>query len=195
MTTTTTTTTSAPVTRLDLSQLNAEAWDFARRQQTLQLATCTPEGLPEASYAPYVEQDGKFYIYVSEIARHCANLASSGRCAALFIESEEQAKTPFARQRLALQCTAQELERSSDDFAAVMALFHTRFGKFMNVIAPMQDFHMYQLTPTQGSYVTGFARAFRLSGDGLSDITHRSDEGHRTSNAASQAALDQALNA
>ena len=45
---------ATPVTRLDLSSLNAEAWDFALRQQTLHLATCDAAGLPEASYAPYV---------------------------------------------------------------------------------------------------------------------------------------------
>ena len=72
---------ATPVTRLDLSSLNAEAWDFALRQQTLHLATCDAAGLPEASYAPYVEQGRELYVYVSEIARHWRNLAASGRCA------------------------------------------------------------------------------------------------------------------
>ena len=33
----------------------------------------------------------------------------------------------------------------------------------------------------------------RLSGDGLSDISHRSDEGHRTGDAGARRALSQAL--
>lgn len=184
---------ATPVTRLDLSSLNAEAWDFALRQQTLHLATCDAAGLPEASYAPYVEQGRELYVYVSEIARHWRNLAASGRCAVLFIESEAEAKTPFARQRLALQCTAREVARGGADFDAVMALFRLRFGKMMNVLEPMQDFHLYRLTPTQGSYVTGFARAFRMAGDGLSEVSHRSDEGHRTGDAGARRALSQAL--
>ena len=185
----------APVTKLDLSHLNTEAWSFALQQQTVQLATCSAQGLPEASYAPYVERERQLYIYISEIARHYANLAGSGRCAALFIESEAEAKTPFARQRLALQCSAQEVARGSEAFEQVMALFRERFGKMMNVLEPMQDFHLYQLTPSQGSYVTGFARAYRMSGDKLDAISHRNDEGHRSSNSATQEALAQALNA
>lgn len=177
----------------NLDNLAAEAKAFALRQQTLQLATCDANGVPEASYAPYVEQDGCFYIYISEIARHYANLAGAGRCAALFIESEAEAKTPFARQRLSLQCSAQEVPRDSEPFNTVMALFYARFGKFMDVIGPLQDFHLYRLTPTQGNYVTGFARAYRLTGDKLAQVTHRTDEGHRTASAASQTALDQAL--
>lgn len=180
--------------RNDLQARIEEARALAHGQQTVQLATCNSAGIPEASYAPFVEHEGRYYIYVSELAKHCANLAATGRCAAMFIESEADAKTPFARRRLTLQCTAIELERGSEVFNAMLNKFHERFGKFMDVISPLLDFHLYQLTPVQGGFVAGFAKAYALSGENLADIRWRNEEGHSSPDAKSRATLDEMIN-
>lgn len=174
----------------ELQKRIEEAHALVSAQQTVQLATCSSAGQPEASYAPYVELEGRYFIYVSELARHCANLAATGRCAALFIESEADAKTPFARRRLTLHCTAQEVERNDALFEQVMDQFQARFGKFMDAIRPLLDFHLYQLTPVQGSLVTGFAKAYTLGGENLSDIRWRNETGHRSPDAQARAKLD-----
>lgn len=174
-----------------LQSIGAEAMAFKSQFQSLQLATSNAQGLPEASYAAYVEQDHKFYIYVSELATHCANLRETGRCSLMFIESEQEAAHLFARKRLVFQCAAQEVSRESEKFEAVMALFFKKFGNFMEIISKLTDFHLIELTPAQGSYVSGFAKAYHLNGQDLMQVTHRNDQGHTAPDKAAQQTLDQ----
>jgi heme iron utilization protein len=174
-----------------LQSVGEEAIKFKGLFKTVQLATVNAQGVPEASYAAYVERDNKFYIYVSELATHCANLRETGLCSAMFVESEKDAGHLFARKRLVFKCTAQEVERSSARFDEVMALFYEKFGNFMDAIGKLTDFHMVELTPTHGSYVAGFAKAYHLNGQDLLQITHRNDQGHAAPDATAQQKLDE----
>ena len=174
-----------------LQSVGEEAIAFKGLFKTLQLASVNKQGVPEASYAAYVERDNKFYIYVSELATQCTNLRETGLCSAMFIESEKDAGHLFARKRLVFKCTAQEIERNTAQFDEVMALFYDKFGKFMDAIGKLTDFHMVELTPTHGSYVAGFAKAYHLNGQDLLQITHRNDQGHAAPDSAAQQKLDE----
>lgn len=167
----------------------ADAHAFMGQFQTITLATCNAQGLPEASYATFVQIGHKFYIYVSELASHCANLQATGQCTAMFIENEEQAKTIFARRRLVLQCKASEIARDQALFTQVMDAFREKFGKFIDMIAPLTDFHLYELSTEHGSFVSGFAKAFYLAGEDLSAISHRNETGHQNSDEKNAPAL------
>lgn len=173
-----------------LPSIGQDAMAFKSLFKSIQLATVNAQGVPEASYAAFVERDNKFYIYVSELATHCGNLRETSRCSAMFIESEQDAAHLFARKRLVFQCTAQEVERGTTKFAEIMTLFQARFGPFMEAIDQLTDFHLYELNPTQGSYVAGFAKAYRLTGQDLTQITHRNDQGHVAPDNATQEKLD-----
>ena len=177
----------------DLNAVMAECKSFSQRFESLHLATCNAAGEPEASYAPYLEVAGNYYIYVSELSAHTANLGLTGRCSALFIESEDDAKLLFARQRLTLQCQVRECARDSAEFEALMDKYVDKFGNFMSMMRKLSDFHLYELKPQTASYVVGFARAYTLSGEGLSEIRHRNDGGHRSADKSASAALDGAL--
>ena len=48
---------------------------FPARFQTLQLGTVAADGQPEASYAPYVTDQGRYYVYLSRLARHAGKSA------------------------------------------------------------------------------------------------------------------------
>ena len=174
----------------DLNDVLAECRQFPQHFQSLHLATCNATGEPEASYAAYVEHDGSYYVYTSELAGHTANLAATGRCCVLFIESETDAKHLFARRRLTLHCQAIECRRDSAAFELLMDQFVEKFGNFMGMMRTLADFHLYQLRPQRGAYVAGFARAYTLTGDGLSEIQHRKEQGHRSSNKATKVAMD-----
>lgn len=174
-----------------LQSVGEEAIAFKGLFKTVQLASVNAQGVPEASYAAYVERDNKFYIYVSELATHCANLRETGVCSAMFIESEKEAGHLFARKRLVFKCTAQEVDRSTAKFDEVMALFYEKFGKFMDAIGKLTDFHMMELTPSHGSYVAGFAKAYHLNGQDLLQITHRNEQGHAAPDADAQQKLDE----
>ncbi len=172
-----------------VSNIVQEAREFMQGFQSITLATSDAQGKPEASYATFVQIGNKFYVYVSELAVHCANLQQSPRCSVMFIENEEAAKTVFARRRFTLQCDAVEIDRDAALFAAAMDAFRAKFGKFIDMIAPLTDFHLYELSPSLGSYVSGFAKAYHLVGEDLGTVAHRNEQGHQSPNAKSAAAM------
>jgi putative heme iron utilization protein len=177
----------------DLDSIRAACRAFPQGFKTLYLGTSASDGQPEASYAPFVADKGKYYVYLSDLARHSANLRANPRCSVLFIEAEGEAQHLFARKRLTLRCAVREHERSSEAFEHMLALFQARFGKFMEVIRPLQDFRLFELAPLSGSYVAGFAKAYALDGHDLADIRHRQEQGHLSPDAASQSRLAQEL--
>lgn len=177
----------------DLSAVRDACRALPARFQTLHLGTVSANGQPEASYAPYVADQGCYYVYLSRLARHASNLRETPRASVLFIEGEEQAKHVFARERLTLACTVTECPRDTLRFEAVLNLFDQRFGKFMQVIRPLQDFGLFELKPVSGSYVAGFARAYVLDGEDLGHIRHRNDEGHQIPSREAEKRLNEEL--
>lgn len=177
----------------DLNAVMDECRKFPGHFQSLHLATCNSAGEPEASYATYVEHEGYYYIYISELSAHTANLAASGCGSVLFIESETEAKHLFARRRLTLQCRAVECRRDSPEFEPLLDMFVQKFGNFMGMMRKLSDFHLYQLRPISGGYVAGFAQAYILEGDGLCEIRHRQEQGHRSPDKATATAMDAAV--
>lgn len=178
----------------DLLLIREACRAFPQRFKTLYLGTCAGTGQPEASYAPYVADAGKYYVYLSDLARHSGNLRETPQCSVLFIEPENEARHLFARERLTLRCNAREYERGSARFEEVLDHFQARFGKFMEVIRPLQDFRLFELAPVSGSYVAGFAKAYALDGEDLCDIRHRQEQGHRSPDAATAQRLSEELN-
>lgn len=162
-------------------QLQNDIQQFITGFRSAILASCNPDHQPEASYAPFIESDRQFYVYLSELAAHTANLSASGKCGLMLIESEQTASNPFARKRLSMHCEAVECPRSSAEFDLRMSQFSERFGPFFKNIRALGDFHLFRLTPRSGNYVAGFAQAYTLSGDKLMLIRHRNEKGHGTS--------------
>ena len=172
-----------------LDNIGQEARDFMQGFQTITLATSDKQGRPEASYTAFVQMGTRLYIYVSELAAHCSNLQQTGRCSAMFIENEEQAKTVFARRRFTLQCQAEEIARDQALFSTAIDAFRAKFGKFVDMIAPLTDFHLYELTPSMGSYVSGFAKAYIMQGEELAQVEHRNEQGHQSADAEHEKSL------
>ena len=156
----------------DLDEVAKACGDFLQQFRSLQLATASSDGLPEASYAPFYRHGRDFYIYVSELSRHTTNLAENPRAGVMLIESEADASQVFARRRLTYSCQCAEIIRASEQFEQVMDAMQARFGNFIGMLRTLQDFHLYRLTPTAGTYVAGFAKAFRLGGDELDRVEH-----------------------
>jgi heme iron utilization protein len=175
----------------DLQRVREACQAFPARFKTLHLGTVGPDGMPEASYAPYVSDSGRYYVYLSDLARHSANLLATGRASVLFIEGEDQAKHLFARERLTLACLATECERGTPHFGAVMGHFEARFGKFMQAIRPLRDFRLFELLPLSGSYVAGFARAYTMPMDDINQLHQRLEQGHQTPDAATEHRLNE----
>ncbi len=140
--------------------------------KTVQLATNDTDGNPQASYAPYVWIEQACYLYLSELARHTRNLISNPAVSLLFIEAEQSSKNLFARRRIILRGKACKVARESHQFQRIMAEFKNRFGDFIDLIEPLQDFHLFRIDPQSGRFIRGFAQAFELTGPGLNKIEH-----------------------
>ena len=148
-----------------------EAAALLRGCRSLQMATVSPAGDPEASYAPFVrDETGAFHICVSDLSRHTGHLVASGRASILVIEDESKTTQLFTRRRLAFECDAEQIPRDSVPWRKLMDLFERKFGEVIALIRPLADFRLFALRPRRGTFVKGFGQAYRLDREALETL-------------------------
>ena len=153
-----------------------EAAAFLGSFKTLQMATASAAGEPEASYAPFVRiADNNFYVCVSDLATHTGHLAATGRASVLLVEDESAASQLFARRRLVIECGAEQVERDTARWRTAMDLFEHKFGEVMGLIRPLADFRLFALVPLRGTFIKGFGQAFRITGPALDALRQVND--------------------
>ena len=145
------------------------------------MATLGVNNQPEASYAPFVWLDDTCYLFLSALAKHTQNLNINPAISLLLIEGEGDTRNQFARRRIIWQGNTETVNRDSELFKRVMQGFRDRFGNFIDIIEPLQDFQLFKVEPQSGRFIRGFAQAFQLSGEGLVDITHINPDGSQIS--------------
>lgn len=133
--------------------------DLLVAQQALQLATCSVIGEAEIGYAPFVHESSSFYIFVSELAKHTRNLRSHPQVSVLLLEAEGNAKSPFARRRLTLNCIAHEIYFADSRYDHLLDAMEQKFGNVVQLLRRLPDFSLWELAPQQGIYVAGFGQA------------------------------------
>ena len=158
--------------KINIATVRKEYLALRDNQLSLQMATIDGEGFPEASYAPFVWHGDACYLFISQLARHTQNLTNNPSIGLLIIEDESGTRNHFARRRIILQGQAQVIGRDAELFKTVMQLFRDRFGDFIDIIEPLQDFQLFEIIPVSGRFIRGFAQAFQLSGEGLTEIMH-----------------------
>jgi putative heme iron utilization protein len=140
-----------------------EAREFQSAFRSVLMATVNQDGVPEASYAPYVmDDDGRYYVFVSGLARHTRDFQETGHVSLQFIENEDGATNLFARRRLTLLCDVSAIPPASPVHEEILEHFKQRFGRFVNTLRSLPDFQLFRLTPRSGLYVCGFGQAFRV---------------------------------
>ena len=138
--------------------------DLLASQQTLLLSTASVTGVPDVSYAPFVRDNaGVFYIFVSEMACHTANLLNNPLVSILFIRQEAEANNLFARERAVLNCRVQEIVRDDAGYTDHLQDLQDKFGEVVGILRALPDFHLLALHPENGRYVMGFGRAFSVN--------------------------------
>lgn len=154
------------------AKITEQMQQLVKARQSALLATVSLEGIPHASYAPVVPgNSGKYYIHISELAKHCHNLRANGRVSALFIDDEKDTANIFARRRLTLEGHAKEVPKNEAHWNEIMDRFAERFGDFFNQsLRNLGDFHTFELAFDSGTLVLGFGAAYRLSGKELGEI-------------------------
>ncbi len=153
-------------------RLESEVCEFRDSRKTLQLATISESGVPNATYAPFAFDATGYYILVSDLAAHGQNLKSNRRVSILMIEDESTSKNIFARKRLSFDTTAQLVERNTNDWAIGINVLKMRLGEMIDGLSQLGDFNLYRLVPESGRYVKGFGQAFTVSGEDMLEFVH-----------------------
>ncbi len=146
----------------DRENLISSYQSLIKSQKTLLLST-TFEETPNISYAPYVrDQQGRFYIFVSQLAAHTRNLNANGKASVMLIQSEQASDNLHARLRATFSCKALQINRQDPLFAAQMQAMMERFGDIIGLLQTLPDFHLYCLTPNKGQFIAGFGQAYAI---------------------------------
>ncbi|MYM59030.1 heme utilization protein HutZ [Vibrio sp. OCN044] len=159
-------------------RLGPEIQEFRQNCLTLQLATVDEQGQPNASYAPFVQNEYGYFVLISDIARHARNLLVSPNVSIMMIEDEGHSKQLFARKRLTFDATAVVVERDTPLWNDVITQMTQRFGDIIDNLSQLQDFILFKMQPEKGLFVKGFGQAYQVSCDDLVDFVHL-EQGHK----------------
>ncbi len=149
----------------------AEYEKFPEEFTSIIISTVNKQGIPNASYAPFVMDDDKnIYIYVSGLATHTQNVQNHPFVSVLFIDDEVKTNQIFARRRLSFDCTANLIERETEKWQQIVDKFQLRFGELISTLRSLPDFRILQLTPKTGRFVIGFGAAYNISNDNINQL-------------------------
>lgn len=155
--------------------------DFIKDFQSTVIGTTDEEGLAFGSYAPFVQHEHRFYIFISNVAQHARNLQRTQKASLLFVEDESKTEQIFARKRISLQCSSTMISRDDAKFSEVMDVFKSKFSEEMvGMLMGMQDFNLYELSTDYGEATFGFGEAYNIGGEYMEDLVARTGgSGHK----------------
>ena len=154
--------------------------DFLKEFKSMVLSTIDKDNNPFTSYAPYVKNDAKYYVYLSSMARHTQNLDNNNKVSLFFIEDEISCANIFGRKRAVIQADSKKLPRDTKEFESLINIFEKEHGATMNMLKSMKDFSIYEFKPYGGEAVFGFGEAYDIGGENFDELIERKGQtGHK----------------
>ena len=151
--------------------------DFIKNIQTAVIGTLDKNNHPFSSYAPYIYDANRFYVYISDIATHAKNIQANPKASLFFVEDESKTENLFARKRVSLQCDSQKITRGSERFEAVLGLFAEKFdAKMVATLKKMTDFNLYEFKVNYGEATFGFGKAYFVGGKNMDELVERTGD-------------------
>lgn len=151
--------------------------EFIKNIQTAIIGTLDKNQLPFSSYAPYIYDTNRFYVYISNIATHAKNIQKTPKVSLFFTEDESKTENLFARKRISLQCESIKIKRESERFEAVLDLFAQKFDtKMVATLKKMIDFNLYEFKVTYGEATFGFGKAYFIGGENMDELVERTGD-------------------
>lgn len=141
--------------------------EILNSQKTISIASINDKGLPHISYAPYVMEKNKIYIYISQVSEHYDNIENNKNVSLMVIKDEKDTKNLFGRNRVVFNGTASKISESPEHIKKQFEEIHGT--QIMSVLYKM-DFDFFEISITSGRLVKGFGQAYDLSFDGESWI-------------------------
>ena len=157
----------------NLQQIQKQYEEFIKDFRSLCFSSLDSRGWPQMGYAPFAEDEQRhFFVYLSDLAIHTSALRESQKASVLLIEDEAHAREVFARKRIIFQCTANQVPRGSDLWLSRMESLKERFGDLVSTLKTLSDFHLFRLSPKNGTFVMGFGKAYSISGKRMEILNH-----------------------
>lgn len=151
--------------------------DFIATIQTAIIGTMDSNSHPFSSYAPYVYDENRFYVYISDIATHAKNIQRTPKVSLFFVEDESKTENMFARKRISLQCDSIKIERESERFETLLCLFANKFdAKMVETLKKMTDFNLYEFKVRYGEATFGFGKAYFIGGENMDELIARTGD-------------------
>lgn len=102
-----------------------------------------------------------FYIHVSQLGKHTGDMEKNPHVSLLLTEADDGRADPQTLARVSIKGTAEMISRNAPDYLRVKNIYLKRFPEAEQLFS-LGDFNLWQIIPTGGRYVAGFARAFNL---------------------------------
>lgn len=154
--------------------------DFLDSIQSVCINSLDENKEPFSSYAPFIKVEGKYYVYLSMMAKHFHNLSNYDKCSLLLLEDEKDCKNIFARKRVSLQCNVKMYEQNSAKEKDILEEFKNKFDENMvEALKNLGDFYIFEFEPYFGQAVFGFGKAYDIGGENFEELLQRENlKGH-----------------
>lgn len=124
-----------------------------------------------AMVAVAVESDfSAFYIHVSKLGKHTGDIEKDPRVSLLITETDDRRLDPQTLARVSLNGTAGMLSRTDLHYARIKHTYLTRFPEAEQFFS-LGDFNLWKISPKEGRFVAGFARAFNVAPEMLRRVS------------------------
>ncbi|MGD1909043.1 MAG: HugZ family protein [Leptolyngbyaceae cyanobacterium] len=163
----------------NFADIQAAYGTFPTTVKSLMLSTVTTAGQPQASYAPFVmtnDSGRSFYVFVSGLSSHTANLKANPQAGILLIQDEANTTQIFARQRLMYDCQVAQISPQDPQWTAIADRFQVQFGALIEMLRQMPDFQIFRLVPQSGRFVLGFGAAYEVDPDNIGQLLPPQEE-------------------
>lgn len=116
----------------------------------------------------------RLHLFVSELSAHTPALRLSPLCSIMVhaLPSPEDPHSNHALTRLIVKARARFLTRTEASERGVLERWRGKYA-ITDTLAGLSDFHFVELEPIDASFVMGFGRAYKCSGDDLEVLEHQ----------------------
>jgi putative heme iron utilization protein len=125
--------------------------------------------LAMVAYA-FAEDFSAFYIHVSRLGKHTADMETDPRVGLLIAETDDGRRDPQTLARVSLRGPAEIIPRDAPEYSPIRSLYLGRFPEAEQLFS-MGDFNLWRITPKGGRFVAGFGRAFHLVPEALRNVS------------------------
>ena len=126
------------------------------------------DGEPNLAMVAYAfaEDFSAFYIHVSKLGKHTADMENDPRVSLLITETDDRRADPQTLARVSIRGLAEILSRTDPGYTQVRNLYLARCPESEQLFS-LGDFNIWKITPKGGRFVAGFGRAFNLVPEAL----------------------------